>query len=229
MKTTLICTILSGLILQLVAAGPVPKPLEMFPGKSDLEAAVYPLGWANNGTHIALLIAQPNEAADERNWEVVITDLASDKVVFTKAIQYPAEAGFARFWSEHGNAVEAACREQGVERVAMRVHPFPALLGRNGQDIYEAHLGTHWKEEPNFLYDGINKLELKLSNEGKEKTILEKSWPQWFPLSASLVGYIPNPEGTRIAVLLSLVERGYEGPPHTRHVLITGSRVGERF
>lgn len=229
MKTTLISSVLTVLILQFAMAGPVPKPLEVFPGKSDLEAAVYPLGWANDGTHLALLIAQPNEAADERTWEIVITDLATDKTVFTKRIDHPAEAGFANFWAEHGAAVEAACEKHGVESVAMRVHPFPALLGQNGRDIYEAHLGTHWKEEPNFLYDGIHKLEFKLSKAGKEKTVLEKSWPEWFPLSASLVGYIPNPEGTRIAVLISLVERGYEGPPHTRHVLITGSRVGDRF
>ena len=112
----------------------------------------------------------------------------------------------------------------------MTLRPFPALFGTLRSEIYEVASCTVRGPEPNFGYTGVEKLTVTLTKDGtRSKTIVEKTWPQWFPLAANVIGYIPNPDNSRIAVVTGLVQRGYEGPPHPRRILITGARLGEKF
>ena len=52
-----------------------------------------------------------------------------------------------------------------------------------------------------------------------DKTVYEK---EWFQLAAGVVGYLPNPHGDRLAILIKTTHRGYEGPPHVRRLVVVG-------
>ncbi len=217
---------------EVVSAGPAPVVLRVFAEKSVLDPEVYPLGWAKDGTRLALLVAQPHEAADERDWMVSVTDLVSDEVVFTKTFSFvPQGEGVDAFWTAHGAEIEAICHDQGVTRSTVELRPFPALPDQQRRnETYEVSAEATREQQPDFGYRGISRLKISLTKDGSAtKVILDKSWPKYYPLAAGVLGYIPNPDATRIAVVTGLIERGYEGAPHIRRLLVTGARIGSKF
>ncbi len=229
-KLSLVSCLLFLALWGSATAAPPPEALGDFRAGSELDSAVYPIGWAKDGTRVALLTALPWEAADERTWEFSLTDLVTDEVVFTAKLFQPGKDGIAIFWAAHEAKIGEFCEQHGVTRAPMTLYPFPALLGARRNEFYEVTSRVERGVEPNFRYTGVQKLTITLSRNGaKSKEILDKTWPQWFPLAAGVVGYIPNPDQSRLAVVTGLVQRGYEGAPHPRRFLITGARIGEKF
>lgn len=218
-----------SLLGAVVFAAP-PEKLDVFQTRVNFEGLdeeIYPLGWAKGGEHLALLRAHPNEAADVRLWEVQVIDLVNDKLVLNEEIRHLAEGGLAAFWTDHGAKVEGFLKVHGVSAASFRLHRFPALLGKFRGGSYEAGLERTYATEPNFEYRGLTKLKLTLSSStGESKTVFEESWKEWFPMAAGVLGYLPNPDGSRMAILMGTTYRGYEGPPHARDVVVVGARVG---
>lgn len=210
-----------------------PEQLTIFPTKKafiGLDEEIFPLGWSPDGEKLALLSAFPNEAADERLWKVQILDLVNDKFVLDLEIFHLDQGGFAAFWTAHGTTVTSAIQPFSIQSANFELYPFPALLGKFRGEPYEVSLTRTYGTEEMFGYRGVKTLQVALSNgEGKSKTILKKSWDQFFPLAAGVVGYLPNPQGDRIAVFVATAHRGYESAPHVRRFLISGARVGEKF
>ncbi|MDA7922247.1 hypothetical protein N9B73_10865 [Verrucomicrobiales bacterium] len=212
-----------------------PVELNLFPKNATfdgLDEQLFPLGWSKNGEHLAVLSARPNEAADERTWECRILDLVADKSLHTETFYIEGSGGIAPFWQANGAKVSALLDTFGIEfdSKPFQLHTFPALAGKYRGESYETVLTRGYAEEPLFGYRGVKHLKLALSNqEGKSKTILDLNYEEFFPIAAGTIGYLPNPQGNRIAVLLALTKRGYEGPPHVRTLLVVGARIGEKF
>jgi hypothetical protein len=96
--------------------------------------------------------------------------------------------------------------------------------------VLETRLAVTRKEDPNYGYDGIHKLKLTLVSGGDdEKVVFDEMMPSLYPLAAAVPGYLLNPQGDRIAILLATTSMGFEGPPHYRHLTIVGARIGEKF
>jgi len=160
-----------------------------------------------------------------------------DQVVVSKIIPVQPSDELAQFLAAHQAEVDAICKDHGVVRGQMEIHPFPALLdpvdGRRRSQAYEASFVTSRIDEPDKDQgDFRERLEVKLTSGSKTKTILDRSWPSWesgFARAMGIVGYLPNPDASRIAVIVGLVERGYEGAPHPRRILIVGAGVGSKF
>jgi hypothetical protein len=231
MKKSILLALVVGMAGWLQAGA--PAKLEVFdtgPQFEGLDEEIYPLGWAKDGERLAMLRARPNEAADERLWKVEVVDLVADKKVLDESILHPDEGGVAAFWAVHGTRVAELIKPHGVAAAEMEVRRFPALLGKFRGESYEVSLVRAFGEEPNFGYRGLTGLTVNLQNlAGKSKTVFETEWKEWFPLAAGVVGYVPNPDGSRIALLVGITKRGYEGAPHVRHVQVVGARVGEKF
>lgn len=212
---------------------PIPQQLPIFVEeeyRKDLDFEIYPLGWSENGEQLATLIAQPNEAADERAWELRIVDLVTDETILAETIRHPHDGTLGTFWNKHGEFVQEQLENRGIQRSTFELRRFPALLGRFGSDVYEFVLARNYAVEPNFGYQGLNELTVTVIRNGvKSKRVLEKEWPEFYPLAAGVAGYLPSPTGDRIAMLLVLTQRGYEGAPHPRNVKLIGSRVGSNF
>lgn len=247
MKTTLFTQIFMGSLLNLSFAGPAPHPLRIFSSGSDLDTASNFVGWAKNGSQIALLNAQPWEAEGFRKWKLELINLDDDKVMVSTVInpggsddpgQDTGETNTSlvdevvAIWAKHGPAIDAICAKYGVTRAKAEVHRFPALLGRHRGEVIDVSLASTMKDDPLLDYRGVQQLKVTAAtkwNQSKSKVILNKTWDEFYPLAAGVIGYIPNPDNSRIAVIIGLVERGYEGSPHIRKILIIGSRTGEKF
>ncbi|MFT5469383.1 MAG: hypothetical protein ACI8UO_004504, partial [Verrucomicrobiales bacterium] len=172
-------------------------------GRAELDFEFYPLGWSESGEQLASLVAVPNEAEDERRWEVRIVDLVTDETLLAETVRHPSDGNVRTFWAKHGDFVKEQMEARGIERRAFELSRFPAMLGTHGADVYEFVLARQYGAEPNFGYQGLNQLTVTLIRNGvKSKRILEETWDQWFPLAAGVVGYLPSPTGDRIAILL---------------------------
>ena len=213
----------------------LPTEAVVFPAnemrqREQLDFRLFPLGWSENGEVLATLVALPNEAADERAWELRVVDLVTDEVLLAETMRHPTSGTINSFWAKHGAFVNDQLAARGIQRGESTVRRFPALLGQYGGDLYEFVLARNYGSEPNFGYEGLSELTLTLIRNGvKSKRILQETWSEWHPLAAGVGGYLESPSGDRIAVILVLVQRGYEGPPHTRRVRLIGSRVGPKF
>lgn len=213
-----------------------PQQLLILP-KQDRRAEVeqldfefYPIGWSEDGSKLAGLIAMRNEADDERQWDVRIVDLVTDERLLAETIRHPADGNVRTFWAKHGEFVNEQLEKHEIERSAFELRRFPALLGRQGGDVYEFVLARQYEVEPNFGYQGLKELTVTIIRNGvKSKRVLEQTWEQWYPLAAGVAGYLESPTKDRIAILLVTIERGWEGAPHVRRLRLIGSRVGDNF
>ena len=195
-----------------------------------LDEEVFPLGWSKDGQRLGLLRAWPNEAADERLWKVEVLDLVEDKKVLEEEIRHLDEGGFPAFWAAHGAKVLKLVEPHELIPAKAELRRFPALLGKFRGESYEVGLQRTYGVEPNFEYRGLTSLQLQMTNgSGKTKKVFEQKWTEWFPMAAGVVGYLPNPQGDRVAIVLGMTHRGYEAAPHIRRVVVVGARVGEKF
>jgi hypothetical protein len=106
---------------------------------------------------------------------------------------------------------------------------FPVSAKRRNE-TYEVALEAAREQQPEFGYRGISRLKISLTKDGSAtKVILDKTWPRWFPLAVGVLGFSPNPDASRIAVVAGLVERGFGGPPHPGRLLGTGARIGSKL
>ena len=231
----LTCAVLLWALHHTVTQGVAAPPFELpvFPSNAlieGLDEQIFPLGWAKDGERLAVLLAKPNEASDERTWKVQVIDLVSDNLFLDEEILHVDQGGIDEFWAVNENRVVELIKPHQVVPDEFHLHPFPALLGRLRSDSYEVSLIREYGEEPNIGYQGIKNLEVLLLNSEKEtKSIFKRSWNEWLPLASGVVGYLPNPQGSRIAVIIAVTERGYESAPHIRSFCIVGAGVAENF
>ena len=186
-----------------------PLELPVFPANpliEGLDEQIFPLGWANDGERFAVLLAKPNEASDERTWKVQVIDLVRDTPVLEEEILHIDKGGIEEFWSANGVRVMELIKPYQIIPADFHLHPFPALLGRLRSDSYEVSMTREYGKEPNIGYQGIKDLEVSLLNSEKEsKSLFKKSWDEWLPLASGVIGYLPNPQGTRIVVIIAIL------------------------
>lgn len=215
-------------------AADLPGPLKLFPveaGMERLDMELYPLGWTASGEGFAYLVVRPQEAADERFWSLKLVDLVTDELIVDQELIQETAGGIGDFWRIHGRTIEGLLSEHGVNRLGeIELRHFPALEGRFRSESYEVTVSRKYGEEPNFEYRGLKEFVVRVINgTGNTKTVFDQSWAEWYPLAGGVIGYLPNPQGDRLAIILAFTQRGYEGPPHTRLLEITGVRIGEKF
>ena len=85
-----------------------PLELPVFPANAlieGLDEQIFPLGWAKDGERLAVLLAKPNEASDERTWKVQVIDLVSETLVLDEEILHVDQGGIEGFWLANENRV----------------------------------------------------------------------------------------------------------------------------
>lgn len=233
MKCAPLLVLCSFLFLPCGAAAPPPKPLAVFsakPAMQGLDDQLYPIGWSADGTNLAILTEKLNEAADEQTWTLDILDLKTDKPAHSQPFRVDVETPLAKFWDQHGPAIEALLAKHKIRRNAFVLAPFPGLEGKFRSEVLEISLSVDHGQEPNFEYTGVRSAQLNLARASTEsKTVFSKTWKQWYPLALGAIGYLPNPAGDRIAIVVARTDRGYEGPPHVRRLMIVGAGIGSKF
>ncbi len=213
---------------------PVPKELRLFADVSpEDDARLFPLGWSADGDKVAMLIAYSEQAADERRWEVRVLDLKARKAVFSEFYRVDAPLEIAGAWERIGDKIDAVCKTYGMVRGEAVLRPFPMFTGSHppGQgpgryQAVEAHLSIERGKDADLGSLGIRKMEAVVSvGDDRDQVVGTEAWDSWIPMAAGIVGAIPNPKGNGMVVVVSVVRRGFEGPPHVRDLYLYGALV----
>ena len=217
MKSSFVFTIA---ILSLLVSGvssPVPKELVIFPdAQTNNDMRVYPLGWSSDGRNVGMLLSYPEQAADERRWKFLVLNLNTNRELFSEIELLDAGMTITNVWKELESKADAICETFGIVRGESELHPFPACRGGG---IYEARLSIERGKDSDLGSLGIRSMQTVFTVDGDRSQIVGvEEWKTWMPLAAGIVGGIPNAAGDGLVVVVGVVKRGFEGPPHTREL-----------
>ena len=106
-------------------------------------------------------------------------------------------------------------------------------INNNGDQLStELKIKENTNEETRY-YSGVLQAQLQIvSKRNGKKTVFDNTYGKpedATPLAVKVLGYLKSPFEPRIAVMLTEVYRGYEGPPHTTHIKIVGSSLSGGF
>ncbi len=226
-----------------------PQPLPLFeetePNLADLDTKLYPLGWSSDGTKLAILFILPWEATDTPRFRHRIIDLRSDKVVHEKkwdeleGIDFDDRAaGFSAFWKRHEKAIHEANEKHQIKSAPFKLYTFPGFIGERRSGVLSIGLKHKRARQPYGVIggtsEGVQSYALELIQDGKAKQVYATSPEEVkkemvYPMAVNVRGYLTNPQQDRIAILITLTDPGWEGPPHVRQIKVVGAGVGKRF
>ncbi|MDX1531747.1 MAG: hypothetical protein R3362_09495 [Rhodothermales bacterium] len=217
---------------------PTPHRLPLDPAAAapSTTSRLFPAGWSAVGA-FAYVYRRAPEAGEEGDWVLRVQDLRSDRLLAEMPLGNPltddpfGNRTLADAWAEHGTRIDSLLDAHAVVPAdTLVLRPFPARLGPFQQTVLEAEVRTTPGTDPDFGYDGIAGLTLGLvQNRTARKRIHSERFPRYLPLGAGVLGYLESPHEERIAVVLGLVRRGWEGPPNVLDYRIVGAGVGAQF
>ncbi len=186
-----------------------------------LDEKIYPLGWSKDGK-FAWLSRQVEEASDEGMWSLSILDAASNKMAEKIPFTYPDKAGegLAKFWAKYGKAIRATLARHEVKAGAMVMDHLPVVLGHRRNYVVAADITVKEPEKDDSNAFGIMvksfTVNLRL---GEQKSVLfEKNYDTVMPFAVSVAGCFHSPDERFGVIVVTALERGWEGAPHPRVV-----------
>jgi len=216
-----------------------PKPSEL------IEAHFIPLGWGGN-RRFAFLLIPANEARDCEWAELHIQDLSTDKTLFKKEYELCAPPGslhtggqvedslgllLQRLERRYRRAIDGVLARFGImETPPIKLLEFPITIVQNPINY---SLETHRKTEPIFSQDDlfVKNWRLQLIRELSAKRSLRKTiHTETYQDPTGLydlrpLGYFLSPDRQRLAILVAMVLRGWEGTPAVTEFQIVGASL----
>jgi len=213
----------TGLLASLVRAQsalPRETPLFITATKEDdrMDERIFPIGWSGDGK-FAWLSRKVEEASDEGMWALSVLDTTNNKVVETVPFSFPDKpgSGVAKFWAKHGKAVQATLTKNGIKASAVVMDHLPVVLGRRRNYIVAADLALDEKKN-DFETLAVKSFKVNLRLAEKKSVVFEKSYDTFMPFAVSLGGCFHSPDERFGVIVVTALERGYEGAPHPRVV-----------
>ncbi|MDX2304447.1 MAG: hypothetical protein NW226_16695 [Microscillaceae bacterium] len=191
----------------------------------------YPVGWSEEGL-FAYAIEPPDEACGCYFFEFYIKNLNTQQLLweFKFETQYdydlPIEEqiDFKRFWQSREAFFNSKLDSLGIIRdFSAKKMEFPIKIDK--QKILNPELKTKYTkdQDASFGFEFMTHLEINLSVSSlKKQSIYKKTFDEFGPIESSILGYLQNPFGNQIAILLETTYRGWEGPPHPINIEIVG-------
>ena len=193
----------------------------------------YPIGWSRDGK-FAYYTEPVDEACGCYFAELAIVDLRTDKVLWQFKNEpndrvdkegAPIADDIRKLWKRNEKLFAEKLREHKIEQVS-RFSLLPAVFRSSGRSYTAKVSSIFGKDE-----DGnrrIRKLDLVFSSPALGRKSLygaEYKGDEMYtsPLDAIVAGAFKSPYENRVAVVMLQVQRGWEGPPHTVNVNISGA------
>jgi len=206
-------------------------------GTEILDAIFYPLGWSTDGK-FAYAIESPDQAAGSYFLNVYIQDLVTDKIIWID--KYQSEPGaakgiqsFAEYWQAKQSTVAAQLKKQGVKRVSESVL-FAGSISNNddNDDRLDYVVKKKLKGQPDFGNLAMvteYQVDVTSDNLGR-KTVHKEQYKKTISvLDVDVIGYLRGQDKKRVALLITGVRRGWEGPPHTTWFQVVGVNLRSGF
>lgn len=199
----------------------------------------YPIGWSKDGK-FAYYVEPVDEACGCYFATLVIQDMRTDKKIWEfKYSQDDSYVGdrmtgpgdIRSLWKKNQNLFSEKLAENGIvaSRLVMLSKTFTS-----GRRKFTAKMTKKLGPNADGYEDRVNLYTVSLSSPklGAKKVFTSEDHTKdefWFMLDAGLIGVIKSPFEDRIAIVAVEVMRGYEGPPHTGDVRITGADLKSGF
>lgn len=223
---------------------PVPERLvlngigESDPNEEETPAKLmtenfYPIGWSRDGK-FAYLVEPPDEACGCYFAEIVIQDLKTDKIVWKERynssdLEKPEEEDLDSFWPKKQKEYSAKLNEHDIEPIGETklLHPSINFEG----DVLTPKLDIRIKTDNGFMVDGTVTLKMNSKKRGSKivrRDVYKRTETNGFR-DAEISGSLMSPFESRIAVVVVEVLRGWEGPPNTTSIKISGATLTTGF
>ncbi|MCF6207506.1 MAG: hypothetical protein L3J47_11575 [Sulfurovum sp.] len=202
---------------------------------------LYVAGWSKDGK-FAYAVQTPNEVRDKEQGVFIIQDMVTDKVL--EKIQWeftPPKRDnrddFVSYMKPPVAKIATLLKKYHIVTDKELLKQFP-IGGVSEGNAVDAKLFMRWVNQPEMFIETeklLTHLTLKLLKtedfkSTKRKVVFEKR--QMLParyLDAFVGGYFKSPFESRIAVLLVMIQRGWEGPPHVLNVKLIGASLSKGF
>lgn len=202
-----------------------------------LTEGFYPIGFSKSGK-FAYYLEPADEACGCYFAELVIQDLRTDKVLWKH--EYESEPSdvvpgkqtplptIKEHWNKNKAMFSRKLEQHGI-KTQDQFTLEESIRYRN--DIFTPKLDLKIEKEDIYSVDGSLKL-LMISQKKGSKSIYGRKYRaddySGFR-TAEVSGVLKSPFSPVAAVVLVVVNRGYEGPPHTTKIKIVGSNLTTRF
>ncbi len=190
----------------------------------------YPIGWSPDGK-FAYITEPADEATGFYFFNFRIQDMVTDKIVWEWKIDVQdqvMEGNLQSTWDENKELFTKQLRKHKiVQQNSFQLNG--SQFTENGNE-YKIETQINKKMNELFGLETIAQIKVNLSSSALgQKTIYSMKDDESLLIDAEIGGYIKNPYEPRIAVIHYGIQRGYEGPPNTVHIKLSGAALEEGF
>lgn len=198
----------------------------------------YPIGWSRDGK-FAYYVEPVDEACGCYFARLVIQDMRTDTVLwefkYSQDDTYEGDkmtgpSNIAAMWKKNRSMFSEKLAEHRI--IAGR----STLLGKTftiGGKSFTAKAATKMGKNPDEDWPRVDLIDISLSSPRLGSKSVYKAdhtdKEYWFMLNAGVIGAIKSPYENRVAIVAIEVMRGYEGPPHTAQIRVTGADLVSGF
>ena len=220
-----------SLKLQEPASGALTKYQSSIKGVPFLSEIFYPLGYSSDG-EIAYIKEYDTDPADMVLIRTFVQDLVSDKILWKDEFKVENEiegVDFKSFWRKKRILISKKLKEYGIE--SYKKLSFENKTYTYGKEIFSLVSEDTSIFHQNWGQDFLDSSTIMLNTKNKGyKVIDNRHYNKEHILARKAIGFLPlSPNGTRVAVVVANVHRGWEGPPHNLSYDIVGASLTVGF
>lgn len=199
-----------------------------------LDAVFYPLGWSGDGK-FAYAIEPPDEAVGSYFLNIYIQDLVTDKLLWKQEYQSEPEStvgaqSFAAYWSENEKTIKAQFEKYAIVETKQTNLMVGPIAYENDRLSYQVE--KKLKGQPDFGNTAMvteYQVQVRSATRGSKVVHKEIYTKPISVLDVDVIGYLQGSDPERAALLVSGVQRGWEGPPHITWFKVIGTNLRKGF
>lgn len=188
----------------------------------------YPIGWSQDGK-FAYIIEQADEGSGYYWFEIIVTDIVNNKIVWSWKPAESEEGNLKSTWEGNYNLfAKNLNNSEIVQNTNFDLKPTNTKYKGNN---YSINIDLATVTDPDFGFEKINKISIKINSEELgEKQIYNKKTDQYSRIIGAIIpGYILSNKDDRILVILKKEQVGYEGPPNVISYELINSNLTRGF
>ncbi len=193
-------------------------------------SSFFPVGWSQD-SKLAYIRRGAREAADGDVYAIYIQDMVTDSVVFKELIRTRKHKNIKEFWLENRDSLESIFNKYKIQQTSLKLFHFPLTTSQiHGSvvNIIETNLAIKREKPPFYNYMGIKSLQIELILNGTRIKQIHSKTFKYLPYAVSVVGFFKSPFEERIAVVVCILQRGFEGVP-SKYFSLIGAGIGQQF
>ena len=217
----------------LIAQSPVPQQLELPRYQKSLpsqliSAKFYPIGFSQNGK-FAYAIAPADEACGCYFFEFRIQDLVTDEVLFRYLYSSDKEPQTERYenisdlWAAKSAMFAQKMRHYQITR---NIPAFDSSITDFQVQITKREFSEPGLSDTKFIRSA--RFEVQNSASGK-KIVANLQFEKLYVKQLEAIGYYKNPYENRVALLITRIDRGWEGLPQVLNFEVIGVHQTKGF